>query len=76
MDLDRRVGHPGQHLRGIEFGRGNLSVRRQALVQPVSSGEGQKIRRIDLGHHIGKLERNSLKFADLLAELFPLGRIA
>ncbi len=74
IDLDRLVCDAGEHFGGIDLGRSDLAVGRQALVEPPGGRECQKVGRVDFGDHVGKLEGDSLVGADRLAELLALGR--
>jgi hypothetical protein len=71
-NLDRLVGDAGEHFRGIDLCRGDLAVRRQALIEPPRGIERQQVGSVDLGDHVGELEGDALVCADRLAELFAL----
>src|ERR1700674_4993748 len=68
-DLNRPIGDAGEHLGRVELGLGDLAVGVHALVHAPGCGQGQVIGGVDLGDHVGQLEGDALKLADLLAKL-------
>ena len=68
-DLHRLVGHPAEHLRGVQLGHRGVGVGHPALVQPPGGAEGQELGGLDLGRHVGEAEADALEPPDRLAEL-------
>ncbi len=75
MDCDRLISNPGQHFTGIEFGGGNFTVRLQPLIKPPCRGKGEPVGGINFSDHIGQLETDPLKLADLLAKLLAINSV-
>ena len=72
VDLDRLVGDEGQHLGGLQLGHRHVLVGDRALVVFPGGLHDQQVGGLQLGRHVGELERDALELADLLAELLAL----
>src|SRR5215831_4081217 len=68
-DLDRLVGDPAEHLRGVELGHRGVGVAHPALVEPPGGAEGEELGGLDLGRHVSEAEADALEPPDRLAEL-------
>src|SRR5690606_4287190 len=57
VNLDCLVGNEGENLGGLELGHGHVLVGDGTLVVFPACLEHQKVRGLELGGHVGKLER-------------------
>ena len=72
--LQSGVGHPRQHFRGVELGRGDLAVGFEALIEAPSRSQGEPVGGVDLCRHVGDGKADALEAADLLTELLARDR--
>src|SRR4051794_28876369 len=68
-DLDRLVGDARQHLGREQLRLRDHPVRVPALVQQPGAVEREQVRGVDLGRHVGELERGARELPDQRAEL-------
>src|SRR5262249_39050477 len=72
-DLDRVLGDAYRDLPGLELAHGALTVEELLLVRThPARPPHQEPRRVDLGLHVGELERDALVLDDRPAELHAL----
>ena len=75
VNLDRFVGHHGEHFRGFQLGHGHVHFGHCVLIIFPGRFVGEEFRCLQFHGHVGQLERHALEFTDLLAELHAVHRI-
>ena len=73
-NLDSMVGHPAEHLRGVELCHGKILILRSITRLEISRAQHQQRGGLKFRCHIGELEGRTLELADGLAELLARRR--